>query len=170
MEDWLDPCLDADQMRATDGWAINDRGVPSLELMETAGRAVAEAASEAAGSEKVAVVCGKGNNGGDGLVAARVMREMGFEVEALLLAPGDQLSEDARANLERFDGARHVGAAELPGALEGAGLVVDAIFGTGFVGVPRDPAATAIDAINQADARVVGTDIPSGVNASTGEV
>ena len=170
MEEWLDPCLDAEQMRATDAWAINDRGVPSLELMETAGRAVAEAAAGAAGPGRIAVVCGKGNNGGDGLVAARALREMGFEVDALLLAPGEQLSEDARANLQRFDGARHLGAGELPGALEGAGLIVDAIFGTGFAGSPRDPARSAIDAMNEASAPVVATDIASGVNASTGEV
>jgi hydroxyethylthiazole kinase-like uncharacterized protein yjeF len=170
MEDWLDPCLDADQMRATDRWAIQDQGVPSLQLMETAGRAVAEAAAEAAGSGRAAVVCGKGNNGGDGLVAARALREMGFAVDALLLAPGEQLSEDARANLERFDGARSVGVGELPGAIEGAGVVIDAVFGTGFAGVPRDPAASAIDAMNEAGAPVVATDVASGVNASTGEV
>src|SRR6187551_1225461 len=104
METWLDPCLDAEQMRATDAWAINERGVPSLDLMETAGRAVADVAAELAVPGRVAVVCGKGNNGGDGLVTARALREMGFEVDALLLAPGDQLSEDARANVERFEG------------------------------------------------------------------
>jgi NAD(P)H-hydrate epimerase len=93
MEDWLDPCLDAEEMRATDGWAIKDQGVPSLELMETAGRAVAEAAAEAATASRAAIVCGKGNNGGDGLVAARALRETGFEVDALLLAPPDELSE-----------------------------------------------------------------------------
>jgi ADP-dependent NAD(P)H-hydrate dehydratase / NAD(P)H-hydrate epimerase len=170
MEDWLDPCLDADEMRATDSWAIKDRGVPSLELMETAGRAVAEAAAEAASSSTAAIVCGKGNNGGDGLVAARALREMGFEVDALLLAPPDQLSEDARANIERFDGARALEGGELGAALRGAGVIVDAIFGTGFAGSPRDPAAAAIDAMNDADAPVVATDVASGVNASTGEV
>jgi ADP-dependent NAD(P)H-hydrate dehydratase / NAD(P)H-hydrate epimerase len=170
MEDWINPCLDADQMRATDRWAIQDQGVPSLQLMETAGRAVAEAAAEVAGSGRIAVVCGKGNNGGDGLVAARVLREMGFEVDALLLGPGDQLSEDARANLDRFEGGRTVAVGELPAALDGAGAVVDAVFGTGFAGSPRDPARTAIDAINGVDAPVVATDISSGVNASTGEV
>src|SRR3954449_10093916 len=132
MEDWLDPCFDADQMRATDRWAIQDQGVPSLELMETAGRAVAEAAAEAAGAGRAAVVCGKGNNGGDGLVAARALREMGFEIDALLLAPGDQLSEDARANLERFEGATHLDTGELGVAMRGTGVVVDAVFGTGF--------------------------------------
>jgi ADP-dependent NAD(P)H-hydrate dehydratase / NAD(P)H-hydrate epimerase len=170
MEEWLDPCLDADEMRATDSWAIKDRGVPSLELMETAGRAVAEAAAEAASSSTAAIVCGKGNNGGDGLVAARALREMGFEVDALLLAPPDELSEDARANVQRFDGARAVERGELPAALQGAGVIVDAIFGTGFAGSPRDPAAHAIDAMNDADAPVVATDVASGVNASTGEV
>src|SRR3954462_13559344 len=152
MEPWLDRCLDADQMRETDAWAINDRGVPSLQLMETAGRAVAEAAAEIAGSGRAAVVCGKGNNGGDGLVAARFLRELGFEVDALLLGPGDQLSEDARANLERFDGARSVGAGELPAALDGAGVIADAFFGTGFAGSPRYAARSAIDAINEAGA------------------
>jgi hydroxyethylthiazole kinase-like uncharacterized protein yjeF len=170
MEDWLDPCLDADEMRATDAWAIKDRGVPSLELMETAGRAVAEAAAQVATSSRAAVVCGKGNNGGDGLVAARALREMGFEVDALLLGAPAELSEDARANAERIDGARQVDATELPAALEGAGVVVDAVFGTGFAGAPRDPAAGAIDAMNGAEAPVVATDVASGVNASTGEV
>ena len=170
MEPWLDPCLDADEMRATDRWAIKDRGVPSLELMETAGRAVAEAAADAAGSGRAAIVCGKGNNGGDGLVAARILREMGFEVDALLLAPPDQLSDDARANLERFEGAREAQPGDLSTAIAGAGVVVDAVFGTGFAGSPRDPAASAIEAMNDSDAPVIATDIASGVNASTGEV
>jgi ADP-dependent NAD(P)H-hydrate dehydratase / NAD(P)H-hydrate epimerase len=170
MEDWLEPCLDAEEMRATDRWAIQEQGVPSLELMEAAGRAVAEAGAEVARSSKAAVVCGKGNNGGDGLVVARVLREMGFEVDALLLAPGDQLSDDAKANLERFDGARHLQPDEIGSGITGAGLVVDAIFGTGFAGSPRDPAAAAIDAMNEADAPVVATDVASGINASTGEI
>ena len=170
MEDWLEPCLDADEMRATDRWAIEQQGVPSLQLMETAGRAVAEAAAEVAASNRAAIVCGKGNNGGDGLVAARVLREMGFEVEALLLAPGDQLSDDAGANLDRLDGGREVGPDGITAAISSAGVVVDAIFGTGFAGTPRDPAASAIDAISDANSPVVATDIASGVNASTGEI
>src|SRR5262249_43725615 len=145
MDDWLAPCLDADEMRAVDRWAIEERGVPSLELMETAGRAVAEAAAEIAGASRAAVICGKGNNGGDGLVAARALRELGFEVEALLLAPGEQLSDDSKANLERFERVRELDPGEIPSAIEGAGVVVDAIFGTGFAGTPRDPAASAID-------------------------
>src|SRR5215213_591562 len=170
MEDWLQPCLDADEMRAVDRWAIDERGVPSLELMETAGRAVAETAAEIAASSKAVVICGKGNNGGDGLVAARTLREMGFEIEALLLARGDQLSDDAKANLERLDGSRSVDPGEVASAIDGAGVVVDAIFGTGFAGTPRDPAASVIEAMNDADAPVVAADVASGVNAGTGEV
>jgi len=170
MEPWLSPCLDAEQMRAIDSWAIEERGVPSLELMETAGKAVAEAAAKAAVSARAAVVCGKGNNGGDGLVAARALAEMGYEVDALLLWPPGELSGDVKANLERFSAARHASGEEVAQSLAGASVIVDAIFGTGFSGEPRDPAAAAIDAINGADAPVVAADIPSGVDASTGEV
>jgi ADP-dependent NAD(P)H-hydrate dehydratase / NAD(P)H-hydrate epimerase len=170
MEEWLNPCLNADEMRATDAWAINDQGVPSLRLMETAGWAVAEAAAQASRSGRAVVICGKGNNGGDGLVAARALAEMGFEVDALLLAPPEGLSDDATANLNRFQGAREVAPGDLPREIHGAGVVIDAIFGTGFAGTPRDPAAAAIDAMNEADAPVVATDIASGINASTGEV
>ncbi len=170
MDGWLDPVLDAEQMRAVDAWAIVERKVPSLDLMEAAGRAVAEAAAEIAGDGPARVVCGKGNNGGDGLVAARVLAEMGFEVEALMLAASDELSDDARANFERFPTARTMAGAGLPDALGGSGVIVDAVFGTGFEGVAREPAATAIEAINIASAPVVAADIPSGVNGSNGEI
>lgn len=170
MEDWLTPCLDAEQMRATDAWAIEGQGIPGLELMETAGQAVARVAAERAGSGRIAVVCGKGNNGGDGLVAARALADTGFEVEALLLWPAGGISGDAKTNLERFPAAREVDEPGLREALDGAAVIVDAIFGTGFAGAPRDPAAAAIAAINDAAAEVVATDIASGVNASTGEV
>jgi hydroxyethylthiazole kinase-like uncharacterized protein yjeF len=170
MESWLEPCLDAEEMRAIDAWAIEDQGVPSLELMETAGRAVAEAAAELGGSGPAVIVCGKGNNGGDGLVAARALAEMGFETEALLLAQPSELSGDAQRNLERFPTARAVEPPEIARSLERAGVVVDAIFGTGFAGAPRGPAAGAIEAINASPSPVVATDVASGVNASSGEV
>ena len=170
MEPWLSPVLEAEEMRAIDAWAIEQQGVPSLELMESAGRAVARAAAGSAGSGRIAVVCGKGNNGGDGLVAARALAEMGFETDALLLWPATELSGDAGHNLERFSDAREVNPGELAGALEGATVVIDAIFGTGFAGEPRDPAASAIEAINACSATVVAVDVASGVNASSGEV
>src|SRR5918997_5734210 len=95
LEPWLRGVLDAASMRAIDAWAIEERGVPSLELMEAAGRALAEAVRERAVSGVIRVVCGKGNNGGDGLVCARRLREVGFEVEALLLWAAGRMSGDA---------------------------------------------------------------------------
>ena len=158
-------------MRATDAWAISERGVPSLELMEAAGLALAEAAQAAAAPGPIRIVCGKGNNGGDGLVAARLLAGWGHEVEVLLLWPAGELSGDAAANLERLDRPfRELGGDDAAAALDGSGAVVDAIFGTGFEGSPRDPAAAAIEAINGCGAPVVAADIASGVDASTGEV
>jgi ADP-dependent NAD(P)H-hydrate dehydratase / NAD(P)H-hydrate epimerase len=168
MESRLTPLYDADGMRAVDRWAIEEVGVPSLELMEAAGRAVAEAVGELSPEGPVRVVCGKGNKAGDGLVAARYLREAGFEVEALLLWPADELSDDAAANLERFP-AEHV-EGDISPRLAGSGAIVDAIFGTGFSGEPREPALAAIEAIDGCGAQVVSCDIASGVDASNGEV
>ena len=150
MESWLKPLYDAEGMRAVDRWAIEERGVPSSELMEAAGLAVAEAVAGLAPQGPVRIVCGKGNNGGDGLVAARRLREMGFGIDVLELAAGLPESIDAW--------------------LEGSGAVVDAIFGTGFRGAPRGPAAEAIEAIDRCGAPIVACDVASGVDASSGEV
>ena len=170
MESWLDPVYDAEGMRAADSWAIEDQGIPSLDLMETAGEAVAEAVRDRASDGPVRVVCGKGNNAGDGLVAARHLAGTGFEVEVLLLWPRGELSPDSTTNLERFDGeVREVGPDEIATALAGSGAVIDAVFGTGFEGAPRAPADAAIEAMNACDAPVVAADIASGVDASTGE-
>ncbi|MGH2926275.1 MAG: NAD(P)H-hydrate dehydratase [Solirubrobacterales bacterium] len=170
MEAWLRPLYDAAGMRAIDSWAIDDQGTPSLELMEAAGGAVAEAAREIAGNGIARAVCGKGNNGGDGLVAARHLADTGFEVEALLPWPADDLSPDAEANLTRFRGrVVQVGADQVADALADSSVVVDAIFGTGFSGAPRGPAGVVIEAINSCGAPVVSADMPSGVDASTGE-
>jgi hydroxyethylthiazole kinase-like uncharacterized protein yjeF len=168
MESWLRPLYDASGMRGVDRWAIEERGVPSLDLMEAAGRAVAEAVAGLAPGGPVRVVCGKGNNGGDGFVAARLLRAMGFEVEVLLLWPEEELRGDAAVDYER-SGGELVGG-DVAARLAGSGTVVDAIFGTGFEGAPREPAATAITAINACGAPVVACDIASGVDASTGEV
>jgi ADP-dependent NAD(P)H-hydrate dehydratase / NAD(P)H-hydrate epimerase len=194
MEPWLRGLYDAEGMRVADGWAISDQGVDSLALMETAGRAVAEAVAALRPDGPVRVVCGKGNNAGDGLVAARLLREMGFDAEVLLLWPADELSDDAGANLERLraatsaadgsatphdavasgeDGSApvaEVGADDVASRLAGSGAVVDAIFGTGFSGAPREPAASAIEAISECGAPVVACDVASGVDASTGEI
>src|ERR1700761_9428613 len=99
MEPWLRGLYDAEGIRSVDRWAIEDQGVDSLALMEAAGRAVAEAVAGLSPQGPLRVVCGKGNNGGDGLVAARLLRQMGLEAEVLLLWPAEELSDDASANL-----------------------------------------------------------------------
>jgi ADP-dependent NAD(P)H-hydrate dehydratase / NAD(P)H-hydrate epimerase len=139
--------------------------------MEAAGRALAETTERVAGEGPVRVVCGKGNNGGDGLVAARHLAEAGHEVDILLIWAASELSPDATANLERFGGeAQEIEAGGWADALAGSGAIVDAIFGTGFSGAPRAPADTAIEEINECSAPVIAADIASGVDASTGEV
>jgi ADP-dependent NAD(P)H-hydrate dehydratase / NAD(P)H-hydrate epimerase len=168
MESWLKALFDAEGMRGVDRWAIEEVGVPSLELMEAAGRAVAEAVAGLAPEGPVRVVCGKGNNAGDGFVAARVLRGMGFEVEVLPLWPREELRGDAEVNFERVGG--DLIERGIAGRLAGSGAVVDAIFGTGFDGAPREPAAGAVAAINGCGAPVVACDIASGVDASSGEV
>ncbi len=182
--DWLTPLPDAETMRSIDRWAISERGVEGIELMERAGGGVARAVERIAPDGPVTVVCGKGNNGGDGLVVARLLREGGREVTVVCVASPDDYEGDARINLERLpgdgpvqlDGTPWDSGAERGGAgagtlLDGAGgAVVDALLGTGFDGVPHGAVADAIEAINASRAPTVAVDVPSGVDASTGIV
>jgi len=172
LPDWCEPLYEAAQMRAVDRWAIEDRGVASRELMERAGEGVARAVQRLAPNGPVAVVCGKGNNGGDGLVVARLLRRESRATSVVLLGEADEISVDARVNLERLTGEPPLRWTEpaARAAIERAGVVVDALLGTGFQGAPRDLVAEAIAAIDACPARVVSVDVPSGVDASTGVV
>jgi ADP-dependent NAD(P)H-hydrate dehydratase / NAD(P)H-hydrate epimerase len=170
LPDWLIPLPDAERMRAIDCWAIENRGVLSLELMERAGEGVVRTLERLVPDGPVAVVCGKGNNGGDGLVAARLLRDGGREVTVLCVAPPEQFAGDALANLERLPGDPPL---EFPRGRERLGqasVVVDALLGTGFAGEPRGVVAEAIAAVQNTGAPVVSVDVPSGVDASTGVV
>src|SRR3954453_20855210 len=141
-EDWLDPLYEAAEMRADDAWAIGEREVPSLELMERAGEGLGRVPAAAAREGPIRVVVGKGNNGGDGLVVARLLRQDGHEVDVLAAADLDGLKGDAGVNLRRLPGRPpEPFAAE---RLHGSGAVVDALLGTGFEGAPREPLASAI--------------------------
>jgi len=159
---------DAAAMRALDRWAIDDRGVPGLELMEAAGRGLAEFVAELAPGGRVAVVCGAGNNGGDGYVAARLLRTWGREVDVLMATPAPPAAGDAATNARRLPGAPAV--PWDPALLDGAAVIVDCLLGTGASGAPREPFASIIDAINATGVPVVAADLPSGVDAGTGEV
>jgi hydroxyethylthiazole kinase-like uncharacterized protein yjeF len=164
----LEPLLTPEQLRATDKWAIEERGIPGLDLMERAGEGLARVVADVAPGGDVAVVCGGGNNGGDGYVAARLLREAGRAVRVLTTIDPAGLKGDARVNFERLPGDPPQPLRS--GALEGAAVVVDAILGTGFSGAPRDDVRAAIEAINAVDAPAVAVDVPSGVDAATGEV
>lgn len=172
LPDWCTALPDAQQMRAIDRWAIARQGVPSLELMERAGQGVAAAVERVCPDGPVAVLCGKGNNGGDGLVVARLLRERGRAVGVVTIAAADRMSADAQANMARLSGPAPLrfGGADAQSALSGASVIVDALLGTGFEGAPRGAAAEAIEAISDLPAPVVSVDAPSGVDASSGEV
>ncbi len=169
LPDWLQALPDAQRMRDTDRWAIEEQGIAAFELMELAGAGLARVTDEIAADGLIVVVCGKGNNGGDGLVAARLLRDAGRDVRVVLLGDPRDLTGDPQINLERLPGAPPV--AWSPQALEGATVAIDAILGTGFEGEPRGTPAEAIVALSQLDGvPVVAADVPSGVDASTGEI
>ena len=163
------------EMRAIDAAAIQAFGVPSLALMERAGRAVAEGARAlAAPSGRIVVVCGAGNNGGDGYVAARLLRGEGRDAAVVALAPVAKLSPDAFAVREQAEraGVPIDEGGGLAGIDAGPGdVVVDAIFGTGLTRAPEGLFAQAIvriEAARAAGARVLAVDVPSGLSADTG--
>ncbi len=165
---WCVALLDPERARAADRWAIDVAGVPSLELMERASAGLADLVMEVAPQGRVAVVCGSGNNGGDGYAAARLLRASGRDVLVLAAtSPGD-LQGDALVQAERLEGdpPQPFDAA----ALDGAAAIVDALLGTGFSGAPRGAVGEAVAAIAAGTAPVVACDVPSGVDASTGEV
>jgi NAD(P)H-hydrate epimerase len=180
LPDWLTPLPDAEAMRAVDRWAIEVRGVAGLDLMERAGAGVAQAVERLAADGPVAVVCGKGNNGGDGLVVARLLRNAGREVTVLCTGAPEDFTGDALTNMQRLPGHPPVdlhgrewgstGETGVSDPLGEAAVIVDALLGTGFQGEPRGAVAQAIEAIEASEAPVVSVDVPSGVDASTGEV
>src|ERR1700722_7754284 len=104
LPDWLQPLPDAAPQRAVDSWALEDRGMPSRRLMERAGAGLADLVQARVPDGRVVVVVGKGNNGGDGLVTARLLRDAGRDGDVLLLAAGEELRGDARANFDRLAG------------------------------------------------------------------
>ncbi len=167
----------AQQMRELDRLAIEDRDIPSLRLMEAAGRAVAERAAlltEGTNHRPIAILCGRGNNGGDGLVAARHLAQLGRRVQVFLAAPRQEISGDAAANLTRLEAAgiapTEVSDTEpVVRACCGASLVIDALLGTGLSGKVRGLPGALIEALNDCGARVLAVDVPSGLDADSGE-
>lgn len=152
-----------------------ESGVPSMELMEAAAAAIAAATSAIlakTSGRRVLVLCGPGNNGGDGYVAARLLRDQRFKVRVAALTPPETLKGDAREAARRWDGGKVEPAQGCD--FHGVDLIVDALFGTGLARDLEGPAAALIERLNawreETGQKVVAVDIPSGVDGSTGAI
>lgn len=185
--------LSREQVRRVDAIAMERYGISGLVLMENAGRGAVEALlavgsgpeeraprltgeSAGQGSPAVAVLCGKGNNAGDGFVIARHLEIRGVGVRVMLLAPPSELAGDALANyaiLQRcgvsiVDVSRGDAAALLDEHAVGARWLVDAVLGTGATSEPREPFATAIRWMNDQPTQRLAIDVPSGLDCDSG--
>jgi len=156
----------------------SEAGVPTLELMERAGEAIVTKAAEMVSGlmgTRLAIICGKGNNGGDGLVAARLLKKYSTQVTVLLVGRAEELTGAPKTNFVRAVEAgiqieEGADGASVQRACEAAHLVIDALLGTGIRGPVRGAAAEAIHAMNLAGRPILAVDVPSGVDADTGEV
>lgn len=154
-------CVSVGVMRESDKWTIESL-VPSKELMFRAGKAIYEQVSW---KGPVGIICGKGNNAGDGFVVASLLKDNGIECEIVLLY-SDSFSEDGKYY---FDICASKGIPVVSDAdYRKYKTIVDCIFGTGFKGEVKEPAKTAIEKINSSGAYVVSADINSGLNGDTG--
>jgi ADP-dependent NAD(P)H-hydrate dehydratase / NAD(P)H-hydrate epimerase len=168
----------AQQMRAIDRRAIEEIGIPGFELMEKAGRGIADFIKDILNGEtkgrRVAIFCGRGNNGGDGYVIARYLHSWGATVQVFLLAEHSQIEGDALVNLQKIEqvGLRitKIGVRDALPILSGVDLVVDGIFGTGFHGQVEPGIAKVIDYLNSSGVPILAIDTPSGLDNDTGGV
>lgn len=143
-------------------------GTPGIELMERAGEAVADAVAAAhAAASKVVVLAGPGNNGGDGFVAARMLRERGYLVRILLVGDLAKLKGDAAQAAKLWDGQIEPAS---PAGLTDAGVVIDALLGAGLDRAVEGLALRMIEAINESEIPAIAVDLPSGVNGTSGAV
>jgi ADP-dependent NAD(P)H-hydrate dehydratase / NAD(P)H-hydrate epimerase len=175
----------SEQMRKYDRYAIEKLGIPGIILMENAGKGVVDAIIEKYGSpagKRFTIVCGKGNNGGDGFVVARHLHRLGAIVKVILLTKAREIKADARVNLDvllKMDtkgtashGIKVVEVSSSKAALKFSqcDYIIDAILGTGFTGEVSGLYRRAIEAMNKSNAKRIAIDVPSGLNSDTGLV
>jgi len=175
--------LTRQQVRAFDAWAIQELGIPGVVLMENAGRSCAELLKQKLADDQirdVCIFCGTGNNGGDGYVIARHLLNAGYRVTVALCGPIEKVRGDAKVNLdilvrlgqriERVDVEAEDLCKQVGRVAEGAGIVVDALFGTGLRGVLNEPYQRLVRCINELGRPILAVDIPSGLDCDTGQV
>jgi NAD(P)H-hydrate epimerase len=181
----MDPItLTRQQSRALDAAAIHEYGIPGMVLMENAGRGVVDSLLDwdrtltGKNAPAVAILCGKGNNAGDGFVIARHLEIHSARPRVILLCPPDELRGDARQNYEILSHTQVriidlSSAADLTTELESqahdAAWLVDAMLGTGASGEPREPFRTAIQWMNRQPTSKLAIDVPSGLDCDTGQ-
>ncbi len=169
--------LARDEVRNVDQRTIEEFGIPGVILMENAGRGAAELLIRRGVDGTVVICCGKGNNGGDGFVIARHLDQAGIEVEIWLFADASKLSGDALTNYEIAKRSRlrihehhtQPSPEELTKSLASADWIVDTLLGTGIQGEVKGDIRGVIEAINSAGKQVLAVDLPSGLDANTGE-
>jgi NAD(P)H-hydrate epimerase len=173
--------LTRQKVRDFDSWAINTAGVPGVVLMENAGRGCGEiiiAELKKRKGSKVCVFCGTGNNGGDGFVIARHLRNCGFNVIIVICGPASKIKGDAEVNYKIASNMK-IAIKELQPSADDmeksvkalandCDLIVDAIFGTGLTGELRDDFVRLINTINSLNKPIIAVDIPSGLDCDTG--
>lgn len=170
----------AAQMQELDRRTICEADIPSLTLMEHAGTAVVEAMASRYGDlarKRVVIVCGKGHNGGDGLVVARLLSKRRAQVQVVLLHPVSDLATDSKTmyrrllrSVKRPKVVANATPDQIAASLAESDLVVDALFGTGLSSSVAGVYAIAIDLMNQAGRPIIAVDLPSGLQTDTGEV
>ncbi len=168
--------LSAAEMRALERRAIEELGIPALRLMERAGQALAGEAFRLAGVGNYLVICGYGNNGGDGLAAGRLLAERGGRVRLFLVGPPRPFTAETAANFEalrktglaagRLENTADLEVLEPP---EPPAAVIDAIFGIGLRGPLEGFYADLVERINSLGVPVAAADLPSGLDADRGE-
>ena len=162
------------EIREYDRIFIEEMGIPGVVLMENAGRGAANIIIMKYWDKKsAAVVCGKGNNGGDGYVVARHLTCTGFSVDVYIFAKEEEIRGDAKINLDiiRKMGLSIKDAGQWsPDDLESHDIIIDGLLGTGITGSLRDDFRDLIDAMNRLGCPIIALDIPSGMNGDTGEI
>lgn len=170
--------LSRDQIREVDRIAIEDYGIPGIVLMENAARGAADVIEQTCRPGLVAILCGKGNNAGDGYAIARQLDERGWPIRIVQCSPSEHLQGDAKMNwdiaqranypTQIIDSSYHP-KAQLEQSLSAATVILDCLLGTGATGVPRTPFDTAIRIANQCNAVRIAIDVPSGLDCDSGE-